>query len=65
VVLKTNDLKRLASTRRQAEKWVLTRERQPGRVRQNYSDSGDARDFSYEHSRSRAYRWGETSGGDF
>ena len=40
-------------------------ERQWGTVREDYSDSGDARDFSYEHSRSRAYRWGETSGGDF
>ncbi|TGZ79784.1 Six-hairpin glycosidase [Ascodesmis nigricans] len=35
-------------------------ERQWGTVREDYSANGDAwRDFSFEQSRSRAYRWGE------
>ncbi|HSI33242.1 MAG TPA: hypothetical protein VK986_06580 [Tepidisphaeraceae bacterium] len=35
-------------------------ERQWGTVREDYSDSGDAWNyFSHDHSRSRAYRWGE------
>src|SRR5437868_1256234 len=35
-------------------------ERQWGTVREDYSENGDAWDyFSHEHSRSRAYRWGE------
>ncbi len=35
-------------------------ERQWGTVREDYSESGDAWGyFPYEHSRSRAYRWGE------
>ncbi len=35
-------------------------ERQWGTVREDYSENGNAWDyFSHEHSRSRAYRWGE------
>src|SRR5512136_636105 len=35
-------------------------ERQWGTVREDYSASGDAWDeFTHEHARSRAYRWGE------
>jgi hypothetical protein len=35
-------------------------ERQWGTVREDYSDNGNAWDyFSHDHSRSRAYRWGE------
>lgn len=35
-------------------------ERQWGTVREDYSESGDAWDyFTHDHSRSRAYRWGE------
>jgi hypothetical protein len=35
-------------------------ERQWGTVREDYSDSGDAWNyFTHDHSRSRAYRWGE------
>src|SRR4051794_7871820 len=35
-------------------------ERQWGTVREDYSESGDARNyFTHDHARSRAYRWGE------
>jgi hypothetical protein len=35
-------------------------ERQWGTVREDYSDNGDAWNyFTHDHSRSRAYRWGE------
>jgi hypothetical protein len=43
------------------EKWgPYLSERQWGTVREDYSHDGNAWDyFSHDHSRSRAYRWGE------
>src|SRR5262245_56005247 len=55
---------RLAETRHGSLPWKkwgpYLSERQWGTVREDYSDRGDAWGyFSHDHSRSRAYRWGE------
>src|SRR3979409_1423402 len=55
---------RLEETRAQKIPWKkwgpYLSERQWGTVREDYSENGNAWDyFSHEHSRSRAYRWGE------
>jgi hypothetical protein len=55
---------RLAETREQKKSWKkwgpYLSERQWGTVREDYSVNGDAWNFfTHDHSRSRAYRWGE------
>jgi hypothetical protein len=56
--------RRIAEKARGEKEWGLwgpyLAERQWGTVREDYSDDGNAwRSFSHDHSRSRAYRWGE------
>ena len=55
---------RLAAANEGREDWLgwgpYLSERQWGTVREDYSDSGDAGNFfTHDHSRFRAYRWGE------
>src|SRR3954468_4872277 len=55
---------RLKEAREQKAHWKkwgpYLSERQWGTVREDYSDNGDAWNFfTHDHSRSRAYRWGE------
>jgi hypothetical protein len=55
---------RLQLSKKRLEHWKLwgpyLSERQWGTVREDYSDKGSAWEhFSHDHSRSRAYRWGE------
>ena len=56
--------KRLAEAREHGAPWrkwgPYLSERQWGTVREDYSENGDAWNFfTHDHSRSRAYRWGE------
>ena len=58
------EAQRLAEAREQKSPWKkwgpYLSERQWGTVREDYSDNGDAWNFfTHDHSRSRAYRWGE------
>ena len=60
----TEEDKRLADARESGVGWrrwgPYVSERQWGTVREDYSADGDAWEaFTYEHARSRAYRWGE------
>jgi hypothetical protein len=60
----TNEQRRLNETRENGVPWKKSgpylSERQWGTVREDYSHDGNAWDyFSHDHSRSRAYRWGE------
>src|SRR5258707_4348787 len=60
----TNEQRRLNETREKEVPWKkwgpYLSERQWGTVREDYSHDGNAWDyFSHDHSRSRAYRWGE------
>jgi hypothetical protein len=60
----TEEEKRLEESRQRTVHWKrwgpYLSERQWGTVREDYSDSGTAWDyFPHDHSRSRAYRWGE------
>ncbi|CRK18429.1 hypothetical protein BN1708_012332 [Verticillium longisporum] len=60
----TEEEKRLSQDRKREKYWKkwgpYVAERQWATVREDYSPDGDAwSHFSHEHSRSRAYRWGE------
>ncbi|MCC6197836.1 MAG: glucosidase, partial [Burkholderiales bacterium] len=57
----TNEHKRLQENGASWKQWgPYLSERQWGTVREDYSSDGNAWDyFSHDHSRSRAYRWGE------
>ncbi|RBQ85485.1 hypothetical protein VDGD_20820 [Verticillium dahliae] len=60
----TEEEKRLGQDRKREKYWKkwgpYVAERQWATVREDYSPDGDAwSHFSHEHSRSRAYRWGE------
>jgi hypothetical protein len=60
----TEEKKRLDETREKKIPWKkwgpYLSERQWGTVREDYSENGDAWNFfTHDHSRSRAYRWGE------
>ncbi len=60
----TAEKKRLEEAREQKIPWKkwgpYLSERQWGTVREDYSENGDAWNFfTYDHARSRAYRWGE------
>src|SRR6186713_1683033 len=62
--MKTIEQSRLEEAREQKVQWKkwgpYLSERQWGTVREDYSENGDAWNFfPHEHSRSRAYRWGE------
>ena len=62
--LQTNEQKRLNEARQSGIPWKkwgpYLSERQWGTVREDYSDNGNAWGyFPHDHSRSRAYRWGE------
>src|SRR5271170_6965908 len=60
----TREQRRLDEARTKENEWKKwgphLSERQWGTVREDYSDNGDAWNyFTHDHSRSRAYRWGE------
>jgi mannosylglycerate hydrolase MGH1-like protein len=66
----TTEQRRLNDARKKGIPWKkwgpYLSERQWGTVREDYSQDGNAWDyFSHDHSRSRAYRWGEDGLGGF
>ena len=66
----TPEHQRLEESRQRRAHWKrwgpYLSERQWGTVREDYSESGDAWSyFPHDHSRSRAYRWGEDGIGGF